>query len=60
MRPNQQTNTNGMRPKDETLKDSILRGVRRNGELVVKKTGKEIGVYRVEEGSGEVDFKKRT
>lgn len=59
MRPNQQTNTNGMRPKDETLKDAILRGVKRNRELVVKNMGREIGVCRVEEDSGEVDFKKR-
>lgn len=60
MRPNQQTNTNGMRSKYETLKDAILRGVKRNGELVIKKMGREIRVYRVKEDSGEVDFKKRT
>ena len=49
-----------MRPKNETLTDAILRGVRRNRKLVVKKMGREIGVHRVEGYSGKVHFKKRT
>lgn len=35
---------NGMRPKHETLRDAILKGVKRNGELVVKKMGRETGM----------------
>lgn len=48
-----------MRPKNETLTGAILREVKRNGKLV-KKMGRVIGVYRVEEYSGKVHFKKKT
>lgn len=48
-----------MRPKNETLTDAILREVKRNGKLV-KKVESVTGVYRVEEYSGKVHFKKRT
>lgn len=49
-----------MRPKDETLRDPILTGVKRNGTLIIKVIGKETGVCRAEEQSAEVNFKKRT
>lgn len=32
-----------MRPEDEVLRDLILRGVKRNGELVAKEMEKENG-----------------
>lgn len=49
-----------MRPKDDTLRDAILRGVKKNGELVVKELRRKSGVCRAEEYRGEVNFKKRT
>lgn len=49
-----------MRLEDETLRDTILMGVKRNGALIVKEIGKETGVRRTEEQSAEVNSKKRT
>lgn len=54
------TDMKGMRPKDDTLRDAILRGVKKNGELVIKEMRRKSVVCRAEEYRGEVNFKKRT